>query len=263
MTERRDDIRWLQGWYLDQCTDSLEPQSSIRITTIGNPGWRVEVDLEGTSLEQKSMPPTEVHRSEHDWLVAKVEGKRFDGCGGPDNLGELIHIFRLWATEKLPRATGAWLKADREEQRRHAQKIVSRLLQGAQVQGIELRDNYTLCFNNQRSETDCMLTTFWNFRVLPAVEWPASLKPTQKQALELDRMMYKLVLKAECRENGGLIIEYEDDLRLEIYPERDPIIEQLWALAELGRTVASGTSKITIDTEGRYTVWQPDTKQEN
>jgi hypothetical protein len=38
-------------------------------------------------------------RSAHDWLEAWVEGDTYHGACGPLNLGEVLHPFRVWASD--------------------------------------------------------------------------------------------------------------------------------------------------------------------
>ncbi len=62
-----------------------------------NPGWSLRVELTGTAVAQKGFAAEQVHRSEHDWYDTKVERGAFLAACGPLNLGEVIHIFRVWA----------------------------------------------------------------------------------------------------------------------------------------------------------------------
>ena len=44
-------IKELENWYQSNCNEEWEHQFGIRIVTLDNPGWKVEIDLEGTKLE--------------------------------------------------------------------------------------------------------------------------------------------------------------------------------------------------------------------
>lgn len=97
--ERRPDVwSWLQAWYVGECNGDWEHQYGIKIETLDNPGWLVTIDLTGTRLENIDYSPQEIHRSEDDWLSIRVESKIFRGAGGPLNLGEILHAFRVWAS---------------------------------------------------------------------------------------------------------------------------------------------------------------------
>ncbi|BFV59917.1 hypothetical protein KCMC57_up50210 [Kitasatospora sp. CMC57] len=46
-----DPLGFLTAWYTAQCDGDWEHEYGIRIETLDNPGWSVEVDLEGTGLD--------------------------------------------------------------------------------------------------------------------------------------------------------------------------------------------------------------------
>jgi hypothetical protein len=54
-------------------------------------------ELADTELQDLAYERSEVHREEHDWYIAWVDGATFHGVCGPMNLSELIHAFRMWA----------------------------------------------------------------------------------------------------------------------------------------------------------------------
>jgi Immunity protein 53 len=87
----------LQRWYLSQCDDDWEHQQGVRIDTLDNPGWSVEVDLYLTDLENASFEPLRIERSEQDWIQARVEEFKWKAFCGPLNLGEGIAVFLDWA----------------------------------------------------------------------------------------------------------------------------------------------------------------------
>ena len=87
---------WLQGWFADHCDADYEHDHGISIETIDNPGWCVRIELAGTELHSTPFDRVEVHRAEHDWCIAWIEGTVFEVACGPLNLGEAIHVFRSW-----------------------------------------------------------------------------------------------------------------------------------------------------------------------
>ena len=90
-------LTWLQAWYSMQCDGDWEHGHGVSIETLDNPGWRVRIDLAGTAARDRPLDPIESHRSEHDWLVVRLDGSTFEAACGPLNLGEALHTFRLWA----------------------------------------------------------------------------------------------------------------------------------------------------------------------
>ncbi|WP_354697210.1 hypothetical protein DSM112329_02838 [Paraconexibacter sp. AEG42_29] len=91
----------LQAWYVEQCDGEWEHEFGIEIDTLDNPGWRVEVQVKGTALENEPFSRTEVHRSEHDWVVCWTDTERgvFHAACGPRNLNEALPSFLHWAED--------------------------------------------------------------------------------------------------------------------------------------------------------------------
>ena len=87
----------LQNWYLSQCDEDWEHQNGVHIDTLDNPGWMMSVDIAETELEEKSFDFTKIERSEHDWIIARVDKKKFEIDCGPENLEEAMTIFLDWA----------------------------------------------------------------------------------------------------------------------------------------------------------------------
>ena len=89
-------LTWLQAWYAAQCDGDWEHGNGVSIDTLDNPGWLLRVDLEGTCAADRTFAGREIHRSQHDWLITRIVDQHFEALGGPLNLGEAIHEFRLW-----------------------------------------------------------------------------------------------------------------------------------------------------------------------
>ncbi len=87
----------LVGWFNSQCDGDWEHGNGIRISTLDNPGWMVEIALEGTSLEDREFAPVKIDRSEHDWLRCVVKANHFSVACGPLNLEEGLEHFLKWA----------------------------------------------------------------------------------------------------------------------------------------------------------------------
>lgn len=89
-------IKWLENWYKDNCYDEWEHSYGVRIGTLDNPGWSVEVDLEYTNMEDKEFPELEVDNSDDDWIDCFVRNNQFMGYGDPGKLEEIIKVFKEW-----------------------------------------------------------------------------------------------------------------------------------------------------------------------
>jgi hypothetical protein len=91
----------LQRWYYSQCDGDWEHSWGVKIATLDNPGWSLEVDLQDTELQDRPFAPIErgVENSDvnPDWLTCFVKDGRFKGRGGPNTLADLIATFLNWA----------------------------------------------------------------------------------------------------------------------------------------------------------------------
>ncbi|MGW7456070.1 immunity 53 family protein [Streptomyces sp. NPDC054787] len=95
-------LAWLQDWYAKQCDGDWEHEWGVKIATLDNPGWTVQVDLEETDLEGREYPRQDVNRTSEDWVWAWTAEKTFHAACGPGNLSEALAIFRAWATASAP-----------------------------------------------------------------------------------------------------------------------------------------------------------------
>ncbi|MFF4448325.1 immunity 53 family protein [Streptomyces sp. NPDC001502] len=91
-------LAWLQDWYAKQCDGDWEHEWGVKIATLDNPGWLIEIDLEQTDLEGREYPRQDVNRDAQDWVWAWTAEKTFHAACGPGNLSEALAIFRTWAT---------------------------------------------------------------------------------------------------------------------------------------------------------------------
>jgi hypothetical protein len=97
-------IESLQNWYLAQCDGEWEHTYGVSIGTLDNPGWSLEIDLVGTSLQTENftsraygVADASSEPTGNDWLVCRVEKNKFLGHGGPKQLEEIINVFLSWA----------------------------------------------------------------------------------------------------------------------------------------------------------------------
>lgn len=80
-------------WYLSNCDGEWEHEYGVKIETLDNPGWYVEINLVGTELESAVLDRIFVEHSEHSWYSVEIESGRFLGACGPMNLETVIEIF--------------------------------------------------------------------------------------------------------------------------------------------------------------------------
>ncbi|WP_414676550.1 immunity 53 family protein [Methylibium sp.] len=94
-----DELTRLQVWYTAQCNGDWEHSYGVRIDTLDNPGWSVEVDLKDTHLARRAFPVGVKGSSEvaTSWVHCKVEAAKFHGFGGAGDLTEILSTFLTWA----------------------------------------------------------------------------------------------------------------------------------------------------------------------
>ena len=99
-TEEIKMMEWLVDWYKSQCGKEAGCFCNwgdfygIKIETIDNPGWHVQIDLAETDAAQKPFEAIERDRSDNDWIFCKVQDGKFDGVGDCTKLTEIIKIFQ-------------------------------------------------------------------------------------------------------------------------------------------------------------------------
>jgi hypothetical protein len=91
-------LEQIQEWYLSQCNEDWEHSYGVKIDTLDNPGWRLNIDVAETVLESKVFNSVKMDfESDSNWLHCKVEDKQFVGMCGPLKLSKMLSIFIEWA----------------------------------------------------------------------------------------------------------------------------------------------------------------------
>lgn len=88
------------AWYRSQCDGDWEHQNGVRIGTLDNPGWSIDVDLAGTRQAGKSLPQKMTERSQDDWIFVEVKDDVFRARGGPGNLLEMLELFAAFLKDQ-------------------------------------------------------------------------------------------------------------------------------------------------------------------
>ena len=89
-------IEFLQRWYKSLCNGTWEKDHVIRIETVANPGWLLEVDLRETKYVNKLFDTIEDFSEEDGYIRCAVENGQFQGTGSPWLLGSILNIFCKW-----------------------------------------------------------------------------------------------------------------------------------------------------------------------
>jgi len=100
-----NELSELQNWYVSNCNEDWEHQNGIKIESLDNPGWAIDIDLEETELENKMFTQIEKglgqNASENDWYSCKVENNKFIGRCGLLHLKTVMSIFIDWRKKQV------------------------------------------------------------------------------------------------------------------------------------------------------------------
>ncbi|WP_445682235.1 immunity 53 family protein [Radicibacter daui] len=92
----------LQAWYASRCDGQWEHQFGIEIKTLDNPGWCIEIDLEGTGLENRADTFAVLEETANsDWIHGTATGGKVLIFCGPKNLTAAVSAFVDWANSDL------------------------------------------------------------------------------------------------------------------------------------------------------------------
>jgi hypothetical protein len=88
----------LAQWYQSNCDGDWEHGYGIKIDTLDNPGWRVNIDVRDTPLEDQPFDAFESQYShDRDWLRCWKEDRTFKIACGPARLEDGLKVFLDWA----------------------------------------------------------------------------------------------------------------------------------------------------------------------
>ena len=91
-------LAFLTAWFARQCDGDWEHDLGIKIETLDNPGWAVDIRLGDTELEGV---PTEWNRDDESddvWLHWRSTGDMFEARCGPNELSRALAAFQAFAT---------------------------------------------------------------------------------------------------------------------------------------------------------------------
>lgn len=97
-------LKRLERWYRGNCDGEWEHSQGVKIETLDNPGWWIEINLVGTEVAGLAFTAVEQRRFKRNWLVAKVEQDKFIASCGPHGLEDALKLFLDWAESKSARS---------------------------------------------------------------------------------------------------------------------------------------------------------------
>lgn len=105
---KSDTIKRLQDWYISNCDGDWEHSFGVKIDTLDNPGWSIQINLEGTPLEGVKFEEyaygvgDAAEGSGDNWVCCRVTDGIFEAVGGPTKLDEMLLQFLTWAESYTP-----------------------------------------------------------------------------------------------------------------------------------------------------------------
>lgn len=96
-----DILDWIQKWYISNCDGDWEHENIIKIQTIDNPGFVVDINLHFTVFDNISFKTGLVENSEEDWYNIIVEDSHFRGFGDPTKLKFILEEFKRLVEEHI------------------------------------------------------------------------------------------------------------------------------------------------------------------
>ena len=91
-----NNIVWLEEWYQRNCDDYWEHSYGIKIETLDNPGWHVNIDLSETKYADLKMKELYQDVGDNDWIKCSITNGIFNGVGDCMKLEMIIQTFRQW-----------------------------------------------------------------------------------------------------------------------------------------------------------------------
>jgi len=87
-------INWIQNWYNEQCDGNWEHDHVIKIESLDNPGWNVEIDFNYTDTKMDDSAWNLYEISESNWIGYSIKDNVFSSSGDPSKLDLILNIFK-------------------------------------------------------------------------------------------------------------------------------------------------------------------------
>ena len=91
-------LTFLTKWFDAHCNGEWEHDLGVRIESLDNPGWALDVRIEDTNLEGAVSDWQRDEKSEHAWLHWRSTGLMFEARCGPRDLARALAAFEDFAS---------------------------------------------------------------------------------------------------------------------------------------------------------------------
>lgn len=95
-----DVFEWIEKWYVSMCDGEWEHFYGIKIDTLDNPGWIVQIDVLDTELENKPFQSMSNYIDDNSWLHCQVKEGKFVASGDSTKLKVILEVFRNWVEDQ-------------------------------------------------------------------------------------------------------------------------------------------------------------------
>jgi hypothetical protein len=101
MTTEAESIKWLMQLFASLCDGEWERDHGFDISTVSNPGWKIELDLRDSIYEKLTFEAEFVDAESDDtWVIVSCAAGQMRGSCAPLQLAGLVNLIR----EKLATA---------------------------------------------------------------------------------------------------------------------------------------------------------------
>jgi len=94
-----DCFGFLASWYSARCDGEWEHEFGVRLETIDNPGWNLQVDLVGTEMEGRVVDQVTQIPEGGGWVIIASDGSVFEASCDPMSLRLVVHEFEKFVRE--------------------------------------------------------------------------------------------------------------------------------------------------------------------
>jgi Immunity protein 53 len=81
-------IERLQNWYASKCDGEWEHGEGVKINSLDNPGWSIEIDAPSTGR----MSFLQGEDGKYPWIEIEAKGDEIHACCGPNDLEKTLAI---------------------------------------------------------------------------------------------------------------------------------------------------------------------------
>lgn len=87
-------LDYLIAWFAAHCDGDWEHDVGVRIASLDNPGWSVDIRIEDTELDGVTIDWVVAEESDDAWLHWRTTGRMFEARCGVSDLARVLDAFR-------------------------------------------------------------------------------------------------------------------------------------------------------------------------